>query len=269
MKPHGPLLDFLTDTVALWLTVAVGIATTAFLSVSITPDLWSKIVMGIFGGGLPLISVRFLIKRRMAFFWMTASLIVFSDVSMVLSLTASQSSEFTVKSGDTDPALKRLQAATDDAQKGLDELIAQQREAQTKSFLDNLAIQIATATDSRDKARATEQAWKPTESRSTVDSHAVFMAIPTALVSWDLSRWMTLVFAFLVATVYQGTVMSTVAATVRSIRKAEAAERAQVPKKRKRVVAKPKAIPVTNATPPEKPADDFEPESSPGMMEVL
>lgn len=261
MKPHGPVLDFLTDTVALWATVAVGIATTAYLSVSITPDLWSKIVMGIFGGGLPLISVRFLIKQKMVFFWMTACLIVFSDVSMVLSLTASQSSAFTQTTKTADPALKRLQEATNDAEAVLSELLAQQREAHTKAFLDNLAAQIQTATDSRDKARATEQAWKPAESRGTVDSHAVFMAIPTAVVSGDLSRWMTLVFALMVATVYQGTVISTTAATVRHILKAEAEHRVQAPKKRKRAtVKKPvEIVPV--------PVNEFEPEPSPGMAD--
>ncbi len=80
-------LDFMTDRVPLWGTVLVGIATTAYLGASITPDLWSQIVMGIFAGALPLISVRFLIKKKVRLFWMTVGLIVFSDVSMVLSLT--------------------------------------------------------------------------------------------------------------------------------------------------------------------------------------
>lgn len=115
-KPINPL-DVWTDRIPMVATIIVGIATTSYLSVSITPDLWSKIVMGIFGGGLPLISARFLIKKRMAFFWMTVCLIVFSDVSMVLSLTETQSHALVTAKGteETPRALKRLQDATDKA----------------------------------------------------------------------------------------------------------------------------------------------------------
>lgn len=262
-----PTIDFLTDRLAMYAAVLVGIATTSYLSVSITPDLWSKIVMGIFGGGLPLISVRFLIKKKVRFFWMTVCLIVFCDVSMVLSLTASQAHDAKVQaSGDdqTPAPLKRLQNATDDTQKGLDELLVQQKEAQTKAFLENLKEQIRTATASRDAAQAREAAWVPVAKADEikVSSADVFMAIPAALFSLNLSRYMTLVFALLVAIVYQGTVIATVNATVKQVRRDEA----KPPKTRKRTRAakKPAAAPSR---------EDFQPEeklpTAGGMTEVL
>ena len=260
-------LDFLTDLVSMVAVVLVGIATTSYLSVSITPDVWSKIIMGIFGGGLPLISVRFLIKKKMRLFWTTVCLIVFCDVSMVLSLTASQAHESigTPSGEDQTPApLKRLQKSTDAAQKNLDTALEQQAIAKTRGTLDNLDEQIKAMTASRDEARKQEAAWTPTTRQDVVSSHDVFMAIPVALASLDLSRYMTLVFALLVAIVYQGTVFATVKATVRSMEKTPAVAK----KARKRIRATKKAATAT----PSK--EDFQPEetlvpSAGGMTEVL
>ena len=266
-------LDFYTDRLPMYGAVLVGISTSAYLAFSIMPDIFSKVIFAVFCGGLPLISVRFLIKRRMRFFWISVVLIVFSDVSMVLSLTASQAHEITVQaSGDdqTPAPLQRLQKATDAAQKGLDELVAQQSTAQTKAFLDILSEQIKTATTSRDEAQKREAEWIPAvlESKGVVSSHDVFMAIPIALISLDLSRYMTLVFALLVAIVYQGTVINTVSATVRTIRREEAKP---TPKKKHRARAKAAVIPTGAPV-----AEDFAPATSeegegfhPTMPEVL
>lgn len=233
-------LDWLTDKFALIATILVGIATTSYLSASIATELWSQIVMGILGGGLPLISVRFLIKRKLRFFWLTVGLIVFADTSFILSQTAGQAVQVVAQTSNVTapPALTRLQKASDDAQGSLDELLRQQAEAKTRGTLDNLDGQIQAATISRDDARRFEREWKPeTTVSARVNSNDVFMAIPAAISSGVLSRWMTLIFAALVAFVYQGTVIATVGAVVKQAKRESAEGK---PKKRKRRVVAPR-----------------------------
>ena len=215
-------LDFWTDSVAMWAVVLIGICTTSYLSASITPDLWSQVVMGIFGGGLPLISVRFLIKKKFRFFWMTVGLIVFSDVSMVLSLTEGQSRAYVAESStETPKELTRLQDATNAAQTTLDGLTTQYGQAQKRDTLAELDKQIGSARDDLRTAQNAERSWKPVATGLKINSHSVFMAIPTAITSNDLSRWMTLVFALFIAVVYQGTVISTTQATIKNVKRSE------------------------------------------------
>lgn len=227
LTPKPNKLELWTDRIPMGGTILVGIATTVYLAINIMPDVWSKAVMAIFCGALPLISARFLIKKRMAFFWMTVCLIVFSDVSMVLSLTETQSHALvTAKSDETPPALKRLQDATDKAQATLDDLLAQQAAAKNRVTLDNLNEQIKGdngAQKALAAAKAAEAAWKDPSAAiaDRVNSHDVFMAIPTALASLDLSRYMTIVFALLVAVVYQGTLIASVKATIKAVKRGE------------------------------------------------
>lgn len=247
-------LDWMTDTVALIATVLIGMATTAYLFASITSELWSQVIMGCLGGGLPLLSVRFLMKKKMPFFWLTVCLIVFSDTSMILSLTegqAKQVEQSVAKEATTDPALARLQAQTDRAQTTLDELLAQQREAHTAAFLANLKTQIDQARTDLESARGRESTWKPEQvANHQVSSRDVFMAVVRMAVSGDISRYLTFLLSLLVAIVYQGTVIATVSATVKNVRKSEKAE--SLPKKRtrkKRVVKEkeptPEPLPTT------------------------
>ncbi len=232
------VLDILTDQGALFATILVGIATTSYLCFNIAPEGWGGWVMAFFGGMIPLLSARFLIKGKKGFFRLTAAVIIFADVSMVLSLTAGQAHVAEIRSMiDTQvpPELKRLQDASDKAQQTLDNLISQQRDAKTVAFVQILDGQIVDARADRDKAQAEERAWKPVESAAVkVNSHDVFMAVPTAVMSLDLSRLMTLAFAFIVAFIYQGTVVATVAATVKRA-KSEARVGAQKVKRRRKV----------------------------------
>ncbi len=234
------VLDILTDQGALFATILVGIATTSYLCFNIAPEGWGGWVMAFFGGMIPLLSARFLIKGKKGFFRLTAAVIIFADVSMVLSLTAGQAhvAEVSAVADKATPQeLKRLQDASDKAQSTLDQLIVQQRDAKTVAFVQILDGQIVDARADRDKAQAEERAWKPVESAAVkVNSHDVFMAVPTAVMSLDLSRWMTLAFAFIVAFIYQGTVVATVAATVK---RAKSEARVGAPKVKRRRKPKP------------------------------
>lgn len=246
-------IEFATDRVPLWGTVLVGIATTAYLGASITPDLWSQVVMGIFAGALPLISVRFLIKKKFRFFWLTVGLIVFSDVSMVLALTEGQALtvEAVVSSEDqTPPALKRLQNASDKAQKTLDDLVEQQRDAKARQTLDNIDGQITEARKALSEAQRFEREWKPVEKsdEGRVSSRNVFMAIPRALISLELDRYLTTLYALIIAIVYQGTVIASAQATVKQVKAGEL--KTTGPKRRKR---RAKTATPPGETPPPEP----------------
>lgn len=256
-------IDWLTDNVALAATVLIGIATTFYLFASITPELWSQIVMGVLGGGLPLLSVRFRVKKKVRFFWLTVSLIVFCDVSMLLSLTASQSHgvEAAVQDdGKVPPALARLQKDADDAQATVKELLRQQDQAKTVEFVQILQPQMAAAIASRDAAQRLAREWKPAESSTSarVNSRDVFMAIPDALFSLRLERYITMILGLLVAIVYQGTVIATVAATVKQAKRAdsEGAKPKRKRQARKKAEAAPADLPATPA--PAGPFDGLE-----------
>jgi hypothetical protein len=111
------ILDTLTDKVAMFLAIGVEVFTVILMFVTVTPDPWSKIVMGTLGAAIVLFSVRALAKRKRGLWWLIAIVIVFSDISLLLSLTDSQIHQV---SAQDDPALKRLQKATDDAQAAVD-----------------------------------------------------------------------------------------------------------------------------------------------------
>lgn len=261
-------LDFWTDKFSMWGVVIIGIITTGFLGWSVSPELLSKIVLAVFAGGLPLISVRFLVKKKMGFFWMSVCIIVFSDVSMVLSLTEGQAVAVTssTESGDQVPTgLKRLQTATDDAKGRLEELLAQQRDAKTVAFVQVLTGQIEQARQDLKDAQAREEQWKPEDKAASVSSHEVFMAIPKAVASGDLSRWMTLVYALLLAVIYQGTLKATTHAVVKNATRAEAKPAKSRKRNRpaKKAPKSPEPVAATEA--------DFrqEPAASAGMTDVL
>jgi Spy/CpxP family protein refolding chaperone len=202
----------------MFLAIGVGIFTTVLMFVTVTPGIWAKMVMGALGASVVLFSVRALAKKKNGLYLLIAVLMTFSDVSLYLSLTAEQSHQV---ASENDPELKRLQRATDEARGDLSELIAQQDEANSRATLDALALQIAEARSDLRAAKDAEANYNPNH-ETAVNASELFMAIPTAITSGSLGRWMTLVFASLVAIILQLTIVATVTATVRSVKRGEA-----------------------------------------------
>lgn len=203
-------LDFLIDRVAMFAAIIVSLGTVTLTFVIITPDiLIYRVIMGTMGAILVLFSPRALAKRKFGLWRWIAVLIIFAEVSTVLTMTDTQSHDATgpVK---TDTVLEHLQGATKKAQDNLTKLIDQQATAQTRATLDALADQIKTATELLRQATDRETRYVPAGSTSVggIDPLKLFMAIPVAIVGTSdmapmdrFSRWMTLIFALIVAIV--------------------------------------------------------------------
>lgn len=256
-------LDFLTDRVAMGAAIIVSLGITVLGFVAITPDILAfRIVMGSMGGILVLFSPRALAKKKFSLWIWIAALIVFFEVSTVLTMTATQSTESITHR--VDPIQIQLHQATVDAQRNLTDIIAQQKEANNRTTLDALAKQFDLLTSIYNQAAERESRYvsKGSTERVGIDPNKLFMAIPTAIMSLSLARWMTLVFSLIVAIVFQAVIKATVTATIKSIKR-EASETA-TPRRRKR-----RAHKAVNEDKTEVKSEDFEPEREPSMMEVL
>lgn len=235
-------IEFLTDRFAMFAAIIVSLGTVTLMFVVITPDVFGyRVVMGSMGFILVLFSPRALAKRKFKLWVWIASLIVFSEVSTVLTMTDSQSQDANTTVVVIDPVLKHLQDNTKTAQDNLTNIIDQQAKAQNRVTLDSLASQFTLLTSIYNNALAMENAYHGTGKAASggIDPKKLFMAIPTAIFSGDLSRYMTLIFSLIVAVVFQLVIRATVTDTVKHIKSSVE----KVPKKPKRPSRKPRSKP--------------------------
>jgi len=268
-KNGQKILDLLTDRVAMYAAIVVSLGTITLMFVVITPDiLIYRIVMGAMGAILVLFSPRALAKNKIGLWKWIACLIVFAEVSTVLTMTDTQSHESKTETAITvDPVLQSLQNSTKTAQDNLTKNIDQQAAANNRITIDGLVEQFGTLTAIYNAAVARESAYRPAgTSQGGIDPNKLFMAIPTAIFSLELARYMTLAFSLIVAILFQLVIKSTVTATVKQIKR-EGTEKAPGKKKSPRKQRKPK---IESAEPKPITEEDFQPESKePGMMDVL
>jgi hypothetical protein len=240
-KKGQKILDLLTDRGAMFAAILVSLGTVTLMFVVITPDLLIfRIIMGTMGAILVLFSPRALAKRKFGLWRWIAVLIVFAEVSTVLTMTDTQSQD-SDSVGKIDPVLSHLQAATNTAQDNLTKFIDQQATATTTAFLTSLKEQIAVSTQVLQEAKRAETDYRPAGQVSGIDPNKLFMAIPSAIISLQLARYMTLAFSLIVAVIFQAVVFATVNATVKQIKRVDT-EKAPRKRKRTRKPAEPKQI---------------------------
>jgi hypothetical protein len=262
-------LDFLTDRVAMIAAIIVSLGTITLMFVVITPDiLIFQIVMGSMGAILVLFSPRALAKRKFGLWRWIACLIVFAEVSTVLTMTDTRSQEATTTEAVTvDPVWKAYQDATKTAQDNLTDLIGQQHAATTKDFLETLKGQIAIATVIYQTAFAAQASYRSAgPAQVGIDPNKLFMAIPSAIASGQLARYMTLVFSIIVAIVFQAVIFATVTNTVKQIRRADSEKAGAKKPKKPRKPPKPKPAEAEQEEPKPITEDDFIQETEPPSM---
>lgn len=268
-KTAKQILDWLTDRGAMVAAILISLGTVTLMFVVITPDiLIYRIVMGTMGAILVLFSPRALAKNKIGLWKWIACLIVFAEVSTVLTMTDTQSHEaMTEASVTVDPVLQSLQNSTKTAQDNLTKNIDQQAAANNRITIDGLVEQFGTLTAIYNAAVARESAYRPAgTTQGGIDPNKLFMAIPTAIFSLELARYMTLAFSLIVAILFQLVIKSTVTATVKQIKR-DGAEKALGKKKPPRKPRKQKTEPTE---PKPITEEDFQPEpQEPSMMEVL
>lgn len=254
-------IDFLTEFLTMAVAVLVGIGTTTLMFVSVSPDPWSATIMASLAVVLVLYSVRAIVKRRRAFWWLMASMIVFCDVSTFLTITEVKETAIVQT---TDTTKTRLEAATDKAQGTLDNLLAQQQAANSKAHLDSLATQIERAQKALDSAKAEERAYRPSHETRGFDPTRLFMAIPNAVVSLRLDRIMTLIFALIIACALQAGILSATNATLKNVKRNERDQTRAAAKGKGRSRAKRAA-----AVRPEQPTEPVDMPSGPGIDGIM
>lgn len=223
-------IKFILKVIVTIAVTLVAIGTTTLMAMNIAPNLWSGIVISSLVALLVLLSLEALTEKRLVFWWIMAAMIVFSDVSTFLTITESKTTELAVA---VDPAQTRLQAATDKAQGVLDDLLRQQGAAQNRATLDAIASQIKGAQDRLERAQADERNYHAAEEGRGLDPRRLFSAIPNAVTSGSLDRWMTFIFAAIMACALQAGMFTATAATMKALKKNDR-QAATKPKRRPR-----------------------------------
>ena len=117
--------------------------------------------MGSMGAILVLFSPRALAKRKFGIWRCIAALIVFAEVSTVLTMTDNQSTATTTETVAVDPVLASLQVSTKTAQENLTKNIDQQAVANTRATIDGLVEQFKILTDIYNAAVDRESSYRP------------------------------------------------------------------------------------------------------------
>jgi hypothetical protein len=200
-------LDFLMDSGSLLVAIVIDLVLNIVVFYTIAPDGVTRVGMISLAFVVVLFGLRSWMKGWKTLWAMFALITAFSDLSFALAVTDNQSA--TVYDPLKDRELLRLQRKVQDDSNYLQELRAKQVEQGA-----GYKAQVEAAVEQSNKSAGElsvytlRRASEPRNSEMGISSSKVFTAIPTAVLSSDVARWLALVFFTLIFVGLQLTIVS-------------------------------------------------------------